>query len=316
MSTNARKPAAVNCGAEQVNGPSAIRKAASATAKSAPVARRVAVEVAKTTSHVQPVATPVERGGDNVRAVDRALAVLLAFTPQDQELTVAELQKRVDLSRPTLYRLLYTLEQKSFLVADGEPQRFRLGPSVARLAHAWTASLDVTLVAGPVMRRIWKSTGETVAIFVPQGALRRCLAEIQSLHALSFRRGVGYTERIARGATGRAILAHLSVSDALLRGYTLDAELDFDELCRELERTRRRGYATSRNELIEGAVAIAAPFFDRQGVIAGSIGIFAPATRMNERVISARAQELIACAFELSQTLGAPASTLDSFRGR
>lgn len=293
MSTDARKLAAMKGRAEPAIGPSATRK--------------VAVAVAKAASHVPRASPRVERGGDNVRAVDRALAVLLAFTPQDHELTVGELQKRVDLSRPTLYRLLYTLEQKSFLVADGEPQRFRLGPSVARLAHAWTASLDLALVAGPVMRRIWKSSGETVAIFVPQGALRRCLAEIQSLQALSFRRGVGYTERIARGATGRAILAHLSVSDAELRGYTRDAQLDFEELCRELERTRKRGYAISRNELIEGAVAIAAPFFDRHGAIAGSMGIFAPATRMNERVIAARARELIAGALELSQTLGAPA---------
>src|SRR5665213_2458887 len=178
------------------------------------------------------------------------------------------------------YRLLYTLEQNGFLVAAGEPQRFRLGPSVARLAHAWTASLDLAVIAEPVMRRIWKSSGETVAIFVPQGALRRCVAEIPSLQALSFKRGVGYTERIARGATGRAILAHLPVSDAELRAYTRDTKLDFDELRRELERTRKRGYAMSRNELIEGAVAIAAPFFDRHGAIAGSIGIFAPAARM------------------------------------
>ena len=296
MSTAARKSAA-----PKGKAASAVAKATSAVGKRATAAAKAAPLVGK-------AAAPVEKGGDNVRAVDRALAVLLAFTPQDHELTVGELQKRVDLSRPTLYRLLYTLEQNGFLVAAGEPQRFRLGPSVARLAHAWTASLDLAVIAEPVMRRIWKSSGETVAIFVPQGALRRCVAEIPSLQALSFKRGVGYTERIARGATGRAILAHLPVSDAELRTSTRDTKLDFDELRRELERTRKRGYAMSRNELIEGAVAIAAPFFDRHGAIAGSIGIFAPATRMNERTVAARARELIEGAFELSHTLGAPAA--------
>src|SRR2546421_12774516 len=72
-----------------------------------------------------------------VRAVGRALDILLAFTPQDNELTVGELVKRVDLSRPTLYRLLHTLEQSGFLLSSGEPQRFRLGPAGGGLAPGW-----------------------------------------------------------------------------------------------------------------------------------------------------------------------------------
>ena len=100
---------------------------------------------------------------DNVRAVTRALEILLAFTPSDIELSPAELLQRVDLSRPTLYRLLYTLQESGFLVSVGEPQRFRLGPSVARLAHVWTASLDISALAEPVLRRIWNQTHETVA---------------------------------------------------------------------------------------------------------------------------------------------------------
>src|SRR5689334_21164459 len=115
---------------------------------------------------------------DNVRAVGRALEILLAFAADDFELSVGDLLKRVDLSRPTLYRLLYTLEEHGFLVSAGEPQRFRLGPSVAKLAHAWTTSLDVATLAEPVMHRIWQSTKETVALFVPQGDLRLCVAEM------------------------------------------------------------------------------------------------------------------------------------------
>lgn len=38
---------------------------------------------------------------DNVRAVGRALEILLAFTEDDPELSAGELLKRVDLSRPT-----------------------------------------------------------------------------------------------------------------------------------------------------------------------------------------------------------------------
>ena len=59
-----------------------------------------------------------------VRAVVRALETLAAFRDGDPQLSASELLSRVKLTRPTLYRLLYTLEQAGFVQAIGEPQRF------------------------------------------------------------------------------------------------------------------------------------------------------------------------------------------------
>ena len=107
---------------------------------------------------------PTEKPGESVRAVDRALEILMAFTATDHQLTAGELLKRVDLSRPTLYRLLRTLEHSGFIVSSGDPQRFELGPSVAHLAHVWSSSLDIATLAQPMLRRLWDQTGETVAL--------------------------------------------------------------------------------------------------------------------------------------------------------
>ena len=73
---------------------------------------------------------PQSTDTDNVRAVDRALDILLAFRAGESALSAVELQRRVDLSRPTLYRLLRTLQARGFVVSSGQPQRFGLGPSV------------------------------------------------------------------------------------------------------------------------------------------------------------------------------------------
>lgn len=241
---------------------------------------------------------------DNVRAVGRALEILLAFTSQDFELTPGELLKRVDLSRPTLYRLLYTLEELDFLVSTGEPQRFRLGPSVARLAHVWTASLDLSQIAQPVLQRIWRETGETVAMFVPQGPLRLCVAELPSPQPLNFKRGVGYTERIVRGATGRAILAHMAHTRDELAEYAQNCDVNLDTLEANLQQTRKQGYASSHDELISGAVAIAVPFFDRNAAVAGSIGVFGPEVRLKTDKLKQLAKPLMKEAAALSEMLG------------
>ena len=69
-----------------------------------------------------------EKNQDSVRAVDRALDILLAFRPGDEALTVAELLKRVDLSRPTLYRC----STRSSTTASGVVRRTHAVPAGSR----------------------------------------------------------------------------------------------------------------------------------------------------------------------------------------
>lgn len=233
------------------------------------------------------MAQDAERSSDGVRAVDRALDILIAFTAEDSQLSAGELARRTGLSRPTLYRLLHTLQQKGFVLAEGEPQRFRLGAAVGHLAHVWTSGIDLTAVAEDGMRRVQEATGETVALFTRMGTERVCVAEIASRQPLSFKRGVGYRERIALGASGRVILAYLdraTVESAVNAGPLPFARDHFDK---DLIDIRSRGWGVSRDELIQGAVAIAAPFFRGGGAVAGSLVVFGPAVRID----AARAAE-------------------------
>jgi DNA-binding IclR family transcriptional regulator len=224
-----------------------------------------------------------------VRAVVRALEILAAFRDGDPQLSASELLARVKLTRPTLYRLLYTLEQAGFVQAIGEPQRFALGPAVGQLSRVWAASqqaaLDLPAIAQPMMRQLWRDTGETVALFVPDGTDRVCIAEIPSGQALSFRRGVGHRDRIMLGASGRTILAYLPHTPAALRKYAKALPkghgIDLEAFAAELERTRRRGWAVSKSELIQGAVAVAAPLFAADGKVIGSLVVFGPSVRID-----------------------------------
>jgi IclR family acetate operon transcriptional repressor len=245
-----------------------------------------------------------EKAQVSVRAVERALDNLIAFGPQDDALTVAELLGRVELSRPTLYRLLRTLQGKQFLISSGDPQRFRLGPAVAQLAHVWTAGLELSSVAEPMMRKVWEDTGETVALFVPEGALRLCIAEMPSIQALSFKRGVGYRERLVVGASGKAILAHIPDRPHKLGSYVAGLQIDLKKYARELAAIKDRGYAISKNELIQGAVAVSAPFFNGAGQVAGSLSVFGPGVRLSDAQIAKFGKLLVREAREISQVLG------------
>lgn len=248
-----------------------------------------------------------EKSSEGVRAVDRALEILMAFHADDRSLTASELLKRVDLSRPTMYRLLRTLELKGFVVSSGEPQRFQLGASVAHLAHVWTSGLDLPNAAAPTLRLLWEATGETVALQVQQGMDRVCVAELPSPQPLSFKRGVGHREKITRGASGKAMLAFSGNINRYLDELVPSQQRS--SYREELDRIKTAGYAVSKDELIQGAVAVAAPFFTAGNCVLGTLAVYGPSARMNDATIGKTATLVMQAAQALSHTFGARAAS-------
>ncbi|MCR0981176.1 IclR family transcriptional regulator [Roseomonas populi] len=244
--------------------------------------------------------------GESVRAVQRAVAILKAFTSERPRLTVVELQRLTGISRPTLYRLLQTLIASGLVQASGEPQRFGLGPAVMSLAHVWTSEIDVSAIARPVLERLRDVTGETAALFILRGDKRLCILEMPSRHVLNITRGVGETEHISRGASGKAILAHVMEDDALAQSIwrSLPSEVNRAKLSADLQRCREEGMAISLGEVFRGAVAIAAPFFGAGQQVAGSVGLFGPEARIDPAQAQHFGQLAIEAANEITAALG------------
>lgn len=249
-----------------------------------------------------------------VRSVIRALELLEAFEEVNSSYTVAELLQRVELNRATLYRLLYTLESAGYITSEGEPQRFRLGPSVARLANRWLIHDQSVEFAWPYLNELWKKTNETVSFFGRRGASRVCLLELESPHPLSFKRGTGYVEHLVRGASGHAILAYLNTPHWIIDDFyssaqsqqeiTLnEAQCQKADLLDELEKIRAQQIALSYGELLTGAVAIAAPVFGKDNEVFGSIALFGPSARIDKNQISNFSKKVQLAAKKISRAI-------------
>jgi DNA-binding IclR family transcriptional regulator len=77
----------------------------------------------------------------------------------------------------------------------------------------------------------------------------------------------------------------------------------------DLSRVCSDGYFVSRGEVFVGAIAVAAPYFDHTGKAAGSIGVFGPEARLDERWVVKTASSVVKSAVELSVASGHVAST-------
>ena len=68
--------------------------------------------------------------------------------------------------------------------------------------------------------------------------------------------------------------------------------------------SRRDKFRVSRSEIFDGAVGIAAPYFDNANRVAGSIAVFGPEIRFNEQRIANVSKLVVRSAAELSAALG------------
>ena len=240
-----------------------------------------------------------------IRSVERAVDVLTYLGRADAAASVTDMQRVLGLSRPTLYRLLHTLEKKGLVRSVGDPQRFQLDYRVVELSSAWLGRNDVVSVAQRHLSALWRDTDETVAMFVPgDPSTKVCVQEMPSRQALVFTRGVGFTEPMTVGSSGKAILAFMPAADieAVLAATAEAAERS--AIRRDIETIRCDGYSISTGEIIAGAVSMAAPVFGRGGAVAASISLFGPEARITGEHRAACLGRLRQAAREISMANG------------
>lgn len=89
---------------------------------------------------------------NNVRAVERALAILDCFNSSKSSFTLTELARAIDLSPSTTLRLISTLESKNYIYRNPENMRYYLGYRLAQLSDIAFSPWIYALSRG----RIWR----------------------------------------------------------------------------------------------------------------------------------------------------------------
>ena len=215
-----------------------------------------------------------------VSSVDRALDVLRHFITKPAS-SASEIQRSLQLSRPTVYRLLKILERNGFVRSSGEPRRYQLTEVALQLANAWLSVNEASRVSTPYLRKLWEDSQETVGLIVPHSESERILIqELRSTQPLSLSLGVGYVAPLHRGTSGKIILAFLpepTIHKVLL---TIPSKKDRETVAATLPRIRKERTCSSSGEVLAGGASIASPVFDRSGSVVAAVTVFGPEARL------------------------------------
>lgn len=213
---------------------------------------------------------------EGVAAVDRALAILQAYRPGDEWLSLAELSRRTGLYKSTLLRLMASLERARMLLRLEGEARWRLGPALIGLGLMAEGRNGLLRdVVPPLLRRLAAETGESASFYIRDGDTRLCLLREEGRHSVRDQLPPGTRLPLDRGAAGH-----------ILSG-------------------RAQGLVVTIGERDPELAAIAAPVRGAGGALLGALALSGTATRLRDAALRAPMEQAVARgAEELSRKLG------------
>lgn len=227
-------------------------------------------------------AAPSEQG-PSVFTSERSLMVLSVIARHGQPLTVRKLIDITGLPQSTLYRHLLAL--KKWGLVQEQDNFYMPGPLSVQLAWGFDHTSYLVSNARPEMAQLVADSGESIGLMVAVNDQVTCLEMIESEQSLRCSFSKGRSHPLVRGASAKAVLAHLptATADSIIDKQLCGHAKEIRRLQAELEVIRTQGYAVSEGEVDWGVWGVSAPIFYRPGQSAGAITLMAPAIRAEGR---------------------------------
>jgi IclR family transcriptional regulator, pca regulon regulatory protein len=228
----------------------------------------------------------IGRSSDFVQSLDRGLAVIRAFGPDRERLSLSDVANATGLSRAAARRFLLTLVSLGYVRSHG--RLFSLRPRVLELGYAYLSGLALPDIAAPHMEELVARLHESSSISVLDGQQIVYVVRVPTKRIMTVAISVGTRLPAAATSMGRVLLADLDaaeldrfLAEVKLDSYTSKTVTDPDELRDILAEVARQGYAIVDQELEEGLRSVAAPIRGATELGTAAINVSAHANRVS-----------------------------------
>lgn len=217
---------------------------------------------------------------------------------QNQPVGVSELARLLDSNVAAAQRAIATLAEEGWIrLAPGRPGRWELTGHIHTVAQHAYGSHDLRRRARPMLEELWRQTGESVLLIVPDGVRFIVIEVLESPHFVRSAPPVGLVVPPRASATAWAMLPYMPAE----RQREFLVEEPDDEMERKFAETRALGYAVSRGDVFAGSTNVAAPIIEMDGHPIGAVLISVPNDRAGPSEEARLGQLVLAVAGKLSR---------------
>ncbi|CEP66196.1 Transcription regulator IclR, C-terminal [Moorella glycerini] len=249
---------------------------------------------------------------EGIQSVQRALYILERLASCKNGATASEIAKELGVNRSTVFRLMETLIHEGYVRQAAITKRYYLTMKVFSLGSKLLDEMDIRTSARGILEALQKETGHTIHLGL------RDLNEVVYIDKISGTNPIQMYSMIGRRAplyctgVGKAILAFLKeeeiesyMHNIVFTKFTPNTITDPEHLKQELNQIRDRGYALDLEEHENGIRCVAAPIFNYNHEVIGSISVAAVAITLGEKNIEDYVSAVMHAARTISELLGA-----------
>lgn len=234
-----------------------------------------------------------------VTAAARALDVLEALSQGGRAMTVSEVATLANLPRPTVFRLLATLQDRNWVYKDGV--HYRLGFKCFQLGATAGAGLEIRTQALPHLVALRDATDLNVQIAKLEDWRVVYLERVLARHpAADMPSRAGAILPAHCTALGKVLLASKNLESVAswiqregLARFTEQTIATGPELLAELLRIRSQGYSIERGEREAHIRCIAASIRDASGEVVAALSVAGTADRMPHVLLGSELSERV-----------------------
>ncbi|WP_341676011.1 IclR family transcriptional regulator [Comamonas thiooxydans] len=230
------------------------------------------------------------------QSVHRALQILrLVSTHNRQGIRLSDLATQVQLSKPSVHRLLRELTETGLLM-QAQNRLFHLGQFAYELGLMASAHYSLHQVCSPFVEQLAQETGDTVFLVMRSGFDSFCLDRQTGSYPIKvFSIEVGNRQPMGVGAGGLALLSFLTEAEReaaleeLCDSLPQFNGLSVDTVKQMITETRQRGYSHISNHAVAGVTGFGMPILDRVGTPLAAISV----TAINDRMTPEHQRQVI-----------------------
>jgi DNA-binding IclR family transcriptional regulator len=254
--------------------------------------------------HGAPAVSGVPAPQYPIESVDNALKILLLLGERP-ELRLTDVAGYLNVATSTAHRLLAMLAYRGFVRQDARTRAYQPGTALTAVAFSILQRFDVREVLRPFVESLNREFAETVHLAILDGATVRFIDAIESPQATRVSSRLGKSMPANCTSIGKAMLAYCTddelgrlYPDEELGGLTPNSIRTRSALEKELQRVRRRGYATSNEESENGVCSVAVAYPPGQSPVRLALNVSVPVHRMNKELVGRLAAALKAAVAE------------------
>ena len=215
-----------------------------------------------------------------VQTLDRAFDIVELLSRETGGLNLTEIATRMNLNKSTAHRILAALQERGYVEKREQGKVYRLGLEFIELSSAFLNSLELKTEAQPILNQLSRQTGQTVFMAIMREGDVVYIDKVESFNSLRRYKIIGKRMPSYATSLGKSLLTGLTEAEIVtlyedrefnkITEYTID---NVHDLLKEVDLTRRRGWAHDNQENELGTMCVGAPIYDYRNMVVAAVSV-------------------------------------------